>query len=112
MYEAMKEGVTERITAAEAQLCELTAERDEEFQRAEAYGRIAANYLNEKYDLEAKVRELRSTIERLEGELRRFTALEAHLPPGYAVGDDATAELAVKLAEVERQLAELRSEKK
>src|SRR5882672_11427469 len=34
-------------------------------------------------------------------------ALNAHLPPGYAIGDDATAELAVELAQAQARVAEL-----
>ena len=96
----------ERLTrvTAESQLRELTAKRAQD----EIRYKQCATLINTRDD---QLRELHSTIERLKGELRRFTALEAHLPPGYAVGDDATAELAVKLAEVERQLAELRSGK-
>lgn len=38
----------------------------------------------------------------------RYEALTKHLPEGYAVGDDATATLALKLTEVEAANARLR----
>lgn len=48
-----------------------------------------------------------SRVASLQQELDRFKALDQHLPPGYAIGDDATAELAVELVEAKEQLRTL-----
>lgn len=39
-----------------------------------------------------------------EAEIKRWQALDEYLPIGFAIGDDATAELAVQLVEVEEKL--------
>jgi len=41
----------------------------------------------------------------LTAEVAAFTALEAQLPPGYAIGDDATVPLAIKCVELEAEVA-------
>jgi hypothetical protein len=46
----------------------------------------------------------------LRRKLERFLALEQQLPAGYAIGDDATAELAVKLIGAESESAALRQQ--
>lgn len=44
-------------------------------------------------------------------ELNGFRALNEHLPPGFDIGDDATAELAIKLVAAEARIRELQEKK-
>ncbi len=44
-------------------------------------------------------------------ELNHFRALNEHLPPGFDIGDDATAELAIKLVAAEAHIRELEEKK-
>jgi len=52
--------------------------------------------------------DLQSHLQAAEQRLRKFESLEAHLPPGFAIGDNATAALAIKLVEAEQRVGELR----
>ena len=45
-------------------------------------------------------------LEKENEELKRYKALEEHLPERFAIGDDATAELAVKLSKTEQALSQ------
>jgi len=50
----------------------------------------------------------RERADAAERELARFKALEAHLPEGYAIGDDATATLAVEVESLRTELREIK----
>lgn len=46
----------------------------------------------------------------LREELARFKALDQNLPEGFAIGDDATADLAIELVEAKFKMTGLREE--
>jgi hypothetical protein len=57
-----------------------------------------------------ELQHLEQVIDDREQELARFKALEAHLPEGYAIGDDATATLAVAVESLRKELAQAQRE--
>jgi hypothetical protein len=78
----------------------MTTERAKKSAEQEAIGFLIDN--------QAHIHDLQSRLQAAEQRVRKFESLEAHLPPGFAIGDDATAALAIKLVEAEQRVGELR----
>ena len=75
---------------------------------AEIEARLGKYELQTRGQMAADIRGLLTALKAETARADRYKALHEHLPEGYAIGDDATAELAVELTAANEKLAAAR----